>query len=130
MKSLIEKRRSFSLGELKSNNSKTSPGEEEEVDTLLSRCSCHVKEEGHIIVKGPVTKCYRDCFHFSVDYENTNRAEDSHKAKLVSYDQTVPKSEKKPIENKEKDASDAHGFNNFSSLNFYKQCKVSALLLV
>lgn len=123
MKSLIEKRRSFSVGELKSNN-KTSPEEKE--DALLSRCSCHVKEEGHIIVKGPVTKCYRDCFHFSVNYENTNRTEGSHEAKRVSCDQTVPKSETKPVEQKDKDASDAHGFNNFSNLNFYKQCNASA----
>ena len=124
MKSLIEKKRSFSLGELKSNNN-TGP----EVDTLLSRCSCHVKEAGHI-VKGPIRKCYRDCFHFSLNNEKTDKAESS--AKVVSYDQTVPKidlkTEKKPIE-RDSIVSDAHGFNNFSNLNFYKQCNVSSKLL-
>lgn len=113
--------RSMSLSDLNSQNV--------EIDFerfKLSECGCYTKNHNLLEIK---TKCYRDCFHYSPNYQMANDMKRSNLTENIHIDQMVP-SKKSPAQTHLTEKIQAHtespiDFSSFSSLNFYKQCNVS-----
>lgn len=112
-----ERRRSMSLSELNL--------QDVEIDFerfKLSECGCYTKSHNLLEIK---TKCYRDCFHYNLNYEMAN---DKRKAKKVHIDQMVPSKDPPPqhknLINEKSSNETPVDFSSFSNLNFYKQCNL------
>merc|ERR1719468_1392594 len=88
----------------------------------LSECGCYTKSHNLLEIK---TKCYRDCFHYNLNYEMAN---DKRKAKKVHIDQMVPSKDPPPqhknLINQKSSNEIPIDFSSFSNLNFYKQCNL------